>query len=240
MGSVAVQSPTSVPSSDRVEPGSFPLTTAQFPTGGSNSKPVNAHDIASKWVSSFNQNIKSPSLSTLSELFLTESYWRDQLCLTWDFHTLAGPSKILSLLKTNPSRITSLSLDTSSSYRSPQSSSLNNEEVQTVQAFLKVETDVGSGEGFVRLVEAEGVWKVFTLFTFLKQLRGFEEAIGKKRPYGVKHGEHDSQENWADRRKIEEAFEGGEEPTVLIVGMSHSFKKKKKFYFFDVSPTPMP
>ncbi|KAH6718215.1 hypothetical protein BKA61DRAFT_732541 [Leptodontidium sp. MPI-SDFR-AT-0119] len=222
MGSVAVQSPTSVPSSDRVEPGSFPLTTAQFPTGGSNSKPVNAHDIASKWVSSFNQNIKSPSLSTLSELFLTESYWRDQLCLTWDFHTLAGPSKILSLLKTNPSRITSLSLDTSSSYRSPQSSSLNNEEVQTVQAFLKVETDVGSGEGFVRLVEAEGVWKVFTLFTFLKQLRGFEEAIGKKRPYGVKHGEHDSQENWADRRKIEEAFEGGEEPTVLIVGAGQS------------------
>ncbi|KAH7309304.1 hypothetical protein BKA65DRAFT_601543 [Rhexocercosporidium sp. MPI-PUGE-AT-0058] len=220
MGSIAVQSTASMISSDRVEPGSFPLTTAQFPTG-SNSKPVEANDIASNWVLAFNQNVKAPSLSNLSELFLTESYWRDQLCLTWDFHTLAGPSKILSLLKTNPSRINSLCLDSSSTFRSPQSSFLDNGKLQTVQAFLKVETDVGSGEGFVRLVEEKGAWKVFTLFTFLKELKGFEEAIGRKRPNGVKHGEHDSQENWADRRKIEGEFEG-EEPTVLVVGAGQS------------------
>ncbi|KAH7417800.1 hypothetical protein BKA64DRAFT_652899 [Cadophora sp. MPI-SDFR-AT-0126] len=217
MGSIALQSPSTVPSSDRCEPGSFPLVTAQFPAA-SKPKPVDANDIAANWVSAFNKYISNPSIESLSKLFLTESYWRDQLCLTWDFHTLSGPAKIHSLLIANPSRITSISLDTSSSYRSPKTASLDNGKVQVVQAFLKVETDVGAGEGFVRLVEEAGVWKVFTLFTFLKSLNGFEESVGKKRPNGVKHGEHDSRENWADRRRIEEEFDNGEEPTVLILG----------------------
>ena len=68
--------------------------------------------------------------------------------------------------------------------------------MHTVQAFLKVETDVGSGEGIVRLVQEGGNWKVFTLFTFLKELRGHEESVGKRRPHGVEHGEHASQKNW--------------------------------------------
>ncbi|PVH73453.1 FAD/NAD(P)-binding domain-containing protein [Cadophora sp. DSE1049] len=217
MGSIAVQAPALVPSSDRCELGSFPLTTAKFPAA-SDPKVVDVNDIASKWVSAFNESISNPSIENLSKLFLAESYWRDQLCLTWDFHTLSGPTKIHSLLSTNPCRITSLVLDTSSSYRSPKTASLDNGKVQVVQAFLKVETDVGRGEGFVRLVEEAGVWKVFTLFTFLKSLNGFEESVGKKRPNGVKHGEHVSRENWADRRKIEEGFENGEEPIVLILG----------------------
>mgnify|MGYP003663355279 CR=1 FL=1 len=217
MGSIAVQPPILVPSSDRCEPGSFPLNTAQFPAA-SEPKAVDANDIAATWVSTLNKAISNPSIEKLSTSFLTESYWRDQLCLTWDFHTLSGPAKIYSLLSDNPCRITSLSLDTRSAYRSPKPASLDGEKVQVVQAFLKVETDVGSGEGFVRLVEDAGVWKVFTLFTFLKSLNGFEESVGKKRPNGVEHGQHRARENWADRRRIEEGFEDGEEPTVLILG----------------------
>lgn len=217
MGSIALQPPTIVPSSDRCEPGSIPLATAQFPAA-SEPRAVDANDIAATWVSAFNTSISNPSIEELSKLFLSESYWRDQLCLTWDFHTLSGPAKIRSLLSDNPCRIASLALDKSSTYRSPKTASLDNGKVQVVQAFLKVETDVGNGEGFVRLVEDAGVWKVFTLFTFLKSLHGFEEGVGKKRPNGVEHGQHRSRENWADRRRIEEGFENGEEPTVLILG----------------------
>ncbi|CZS88433.1 related to monooxygenase [Rhynchosporium agropyri] len=217
MGSIGLQSQAAVLSSNRCEPGSFPLVTAQFPAG-SNLKSDNPHRIAAVWVSDLNKCLSNPSKETLSDLFLVESYWRDQLCLTWDFHTLSGPSKIHSLLQRNPSRIKSISLDESTLLRAPTSSSLDDGKVQTVQAFLKVETDVGSGQGFVRLIEEKGRLKAFTLFTFLKELKGHEEATGKKRPFGVKHGEHDSQENWADRRKKEESFDNGDEPTVLIVG----------------------
>lgn len=217
MGSIAVGSPVEVPSSDRCESGSFPLITAKFPRG-TTLKTVDADDTASKWVEAFNKCITNPELATIPDLFLDEGYWRDQLCLSWDFHTLQGPKKIVELLKANSSRVKSLSLDKSSQVRSPATSSIDDGKVPIVQAFLKVQTDVGSGEGHVRLVQENGTWKVFTLFTFLKDLRGFEEAIGMKRPNGVQHGEHRSQQNWLDRRAAEEKFEGGEEPTVLILG----------------------
>lgn len=219
MASVATQAPVEVPSSDRVEPGSFPLAIANFPAGDTH-PPSDANGIATQWVESFNKVISS-DLSGITDLFLTESYWRDQLCLSWDFHTLEGPQKIISLLSKSKSdpRIKALTLDKSSQLRSPTASVADAEgKTHTVQAFLTVETDVGHGAGLVRLVQDHNVWKVFTLFTFLKELKGHEESVGKKRPNGVQHGEHTSRKNWLDLRNVENSFEDGQEPTVLILG----------------------
>ena len=220
MGSVATQAQVEVPSCDRVEPGSFQLHLAALPTL-SPPKDVNANIVASNWVESFNKTISNATSAKLSDLFLAESFWRDQLCLSWDFHCLQGPQKIAALLsqfKTG-SRLKALSLEKSSESRVPTASIFDSDgKVHTVQAFLNVETDVGSGKGIVRLVQDGGLWKVFTLFTFLEQLKGYEEAVGKNRPMGVQHGEHLSRKNWLDRRNGEESFEDGEEPTVLILG----------------------
>lgn len=71
----------------------------------------------------------------------------------------------------------------------------------------------------VRLVYDQGTWKAYTLFTYLKELKGHEEGVGKNRPLGVEHGEHVSSLNWLDRRKAEQNFDDGLEPTVLILGM---------------------
>jgi hypothetical protein len=122
--------------------------------------------------------------------------------------------------------IKSLTLDTTSALRSPAATAFD--AVHIVQAFITVETDVGKGDGMVRLVQDGGVWKVFTLFTYLKELRGYEERVGRRRPNGVEHGEHASQKNWADRRREESAFEGGMEPTVIIMGE----------FSFDLSSVP--
>lgn len=218
MGSIATQSPLAVPSAERCESGSFPLYTANFP---SLPKPesIDAKSAAAAWVESFNKTMRNPDLAGISKLFLAESYWRDQLCLSWDFHCPQGPAKIAALLKQSGNRIKSLSLDESSVIRSPTATILDAEgKIHTVQAFLSVQTDVGSGEGIVRLVQEHGQWKVFTLFTYLKELKGHEERIGRNRPNGVEHGEHASQNNWLDRRRLEENFEGGLEPTVVIMG----------------------
>lgn len=91
-------------------------------------------------------------------------------------------------------------------------------DVHIVQAFLRIETDVGKGDGIVRLVYDQGSWKAYTLFTCLKELKGHEESVGKNRPQGVEHGEHTSSLNWLDRRKAEQNFDDGLEPTVLILG----------------------
>jgi hypothetical protein len=82
MAAVATQQ---ISSAERCEPGSFPLHLANFPSAP---KPesIDAKKVVAEWVDLFNKTITSPDLGGISKLFLTESYWRDQLCLTWDFH----------------------------------------------------------------------------------------------------------------------------------------------------------
>jgi hypothetical protein len=220
MGSVAIEAPEKVPSADRVEPGSFRLQTANFPTA-STSKAVDVDTITALWIESFNKVLRHPELAKIPELFLEESYWRDQLCLSWDFHTLKGPEKIIPFLQNANSgcRIKSLTLDTSSKYRLPKASAMDADgKVHTVEAFITVETDIGRGLGVVRLVQELGTWKAFTLYTFLRELKDHEEVIGARGPNGVQHGAYLSRNNWLDRRKAEENFEDGEEATVLILG----------------------
>ena len=89
-----------------------------------------------------------------------------------------------------------------------------------------MQTDVGSGAGIVRLVQDDGKWKVFTLFTCLMELMGYEEVTGERRPFGVEHGERASRENWLDQRNAEKNFEDNQEPTVLILGRACPFSSK--------------
>jgi hypothetical protein len=222
MGSVTTQAPLEIPSSERVEPGSFPLKLATFPASPA-PKSIDAESIATTWVETFNKTINSPDAAGIADLFLSESYWRDQLCLSWDFHCLNGLDKIVDQIKKSckGSRIKSLALDKSSALRSPAATVLDADgKVHIVQAFLTVETDVGNGAGIVRLAQNDGEWKVFTLYTFLRELRGHEELIAKKRPVGVEYGERASQKNWLDRRNAEKNFDEGQELAVLIIGES--------------------
>ena len=231
MGSVLVQNPVGVPSSDRVEPGSYYLPVATYPTAAP-PKSIDADSVASNWVDLFNKTVSSPSVASISDLFLAESYWRDQLCLSWDFHCMKGQDKVVDQLQKSSggSRIKALALDKSSALRSPTAVVFDADgKVHTVQAFLTMETDVGSGAGVVNLVHDEGKWKVFTLFTFLKELKGHEESIRKNRPFGVKHGERASRQNWLDRRSVEKNFEDGQEPIVLILGKSSRIPSGSRF-----------
>lgn len=214
-----INNQSEINSANRCEPGSFPLRMARFPSV-TKLESIDANIVAAKWVEVFNKTIANPD-PHLSSLFLEESYWRDQLCLSWDFHTFEGPEKAIELIKkTNGSRIKSLTLDKSSALRSPTISAIDADgAVEIVGAFLTVETDVGSGEGLVRLVSDEGVWKVFTLFTFLKELTSYSEAVGQKRPHGAYDSTYTVEENWLDRRSKEEQFDD-HEPTILIVGMT--------------------
>jgi len=220
MGGITPQGDCQNESANRVEPGSVPLLMAQYPESKI-LKPINANQIASLWIETFNEAIVRPDIKSIAAAFLTESYWRDQLCLSWDFHTLKGPEKIFDLFgKTkNGCRIKSVALDKSFPVRSPITSTLDAAgTIDIVQAFLTVETDVGNGTGVLRLAQEQGAWKAYTLFTMLKELKGFEPNVGKKRPFGVVHGENQSRQNWQQRRNAEEIFEDSQEPTVLIVG----------------------
>ena len=212
-----------IPPSNQILPGSHHLSHVTWPKPFSTLS-VDAGKVAVDWVSSFNNLIKKTDYD-VSGLFLKESHWRDLLCLTWDFHNLQGPEKIISLVKNHAKqwRINSLNIDTSSEVKKPAIAPVNAKgDLKGVQSFLTIDTDVGRGRGLVRLLpdpQDEGKWKAFTLFTTLQELKGHEESINHRRPTGVEHGSQPDRKNWKERRAAEVEFEGGLEPTVLIIGI---------------------
>lgn len=219
MATAAVQ----VPSYNRLEPGSERLEPAVYPV--SNAPPENdVNKTVSEWAKSLNTTLSGQDYDSLKQLFLPGSCWRDQLALSWDYHTFHGPEKIIAFLKSSPrgSRIKSISIDDSSTLHSPHVSAADfNGEVKGVESFLNIETDVGKGPGIVRLLQDQqdgGKWKAFTLFTAMHELKGHEETIRGNRPLGVTHGGEPGRKNWQERRTATENFEGDLEPTVLILG----------------------
>ena len=212
-----------LPSHARVEPGSSQLAPATYPSANS-SPSIDVDGVTASWIASINTILGNRDYAALKQLFLPESYWRDQLGLSWDFHTLHGPEKIISFLSSHPAgcRIESLKIDTSAAPRMPTVTAVDFDgTINGVQSCLVIETDVGRGRGLVRLAQDQGdggKWKAFTLFTAIYELKGYEENVKTRRPLGVDHGEHPDRKNWQERRAAQENFEGDKEPTVLILG----------------------
>ncbi|KAL9117526.1 MAG: hypothetical protein Q9187_005940 [Circinaria calcarea] len=218
MATAAVQ----VPSSNSAVPGSHFLTVASYPRSVTTAPPD------AEAVSSFNSLIGNGD-GSLASLFLEDCYWRDLLCLTWDFHTLHSPEKIASFIRneTKGWRIRSLSVDSSTHVGKPKVSTVDFEgTLKGIQSFLTVETDVGRGRGLVRLLpdaKDKGKWKAFTLFTTLQELKGHEELNQERRPTGLERDAGSNGKNWKEKRTAEENFEGDLEPAVLIIGKVCSF-----------------
>lgn len=225
MATAAVIRPdnSTIPSYGRVEPGSNQLKAASYP----DTAPVSSADasaVVTEWVDAFNHALLAQDPSAVKNLFLQGSCWRDQLGLSWDYHSLNGPDKIVSFLESAPrgSRVTSIKIDDSNSTRKPAVAAVDFKgKVNGVASFLTLETDVGRGRGLVRLLQDSqdgNKWKAFTLFTAMYELKGYEEKIANNRPQGVDHGGRVGRKNWQERRTATENYEGELEPLVLIIG----------------------
>ena len=207
-----------VPPSNSLLPGSYLLSTSHWPEPSSagTEQEEDPKEVVSKWVASFNEFIASRQHSS-KYLFSDDCYWRDLLCVSWDFRTIQGPSHIDTFVQ-NTIHTCTLEVDASKEYKKPQVISLGGLEI--IQTFLKVDTKVGRGEGLVRLAKSKdgGVWKAFTLFTTLKELKGHEENIDARRPSGNDRDPVAGGMNWKDRRDAQMNFEGDRQPVVLIIG----------------------
>ena len=226
MSTTACEAPVRAPASNHIIPASHLLPSASLPQGFLGDKPE-PKETVSKWLTSINENIKSGlEESDLSSCFLEDSFWRDLLCLSWDFRTLHGREQIASYVKgcSARSRTLSFSLDISAGHKEPALTTLDFDgNVNCLQAWLDVETDLGRGKAIVRLAPDSsdpGTWKAFTLLTTLQELKGLEESIQGRRPTGARDAQDQGPANWKDRRIAEQEFEDGREPAVLILGVS--------------------
>lgn len=204
-------------------PGSTNVPIAKFPA--SNPSPsTDTAQVAATVISSVNAAIAATDYPALSNLFVAEGFWRDHLALTWDFRTAQGPSSILEFLKqasgsSDGFRLKKVEVDAATAFKAPKLAPLDPEgKVVGVQFFIKVQTAIGNGPGVASLVEVDGQWKIFSLYTSLRELKGHEEGVDAHRPVGVQHGQIPGRTNWAERRALAADYKDGSEPAVFVLG----------------------
>lgn len=213
------------PSHMRTVPGSFNIDVAKFPSVNLPAGVVDAAKVASDLVEAVNQALQKSDYKTLSSYFVQTGYWRDHLALTWTFRTIHSPPLILDFLQSSSGsrdgfRLKEITVDCSSGAKSPKVAPLDAAgDVTGVQFFITLKTAIGAGSGLIKLVHEGGNWQIFTLYTRLEELQGYEEPINVRRSRGVQHGGNPGRKNWAERRQAEADFTSGN-PTVLVLGKS--------------------
>lgn len=177
-------------------------------------------EIAAAWLAEFENACRQRDVDAASGLFRTDGYWRDALAFTWDLRTLQGAEEIKGLLGSAADSLAQASFELRPDVE-PMLVEANAPFEPWIQALFTYRTHVSRGQGVVRLIEQDGVYKAMIFSTQMTELVGFPETVGENRPLGVTHGEQRSRKTWIERR--EEDFEFVDsEPQVLIIGAGHS------------------
>ncbi|KAH7069165.1 hypothetical protein BKA63DRAFT_102280 [Paraphoma chrysanthemicola] len=205
-----------IPSSERPEYGSVNIPLGELPAT-SNNKSVDATKVVDEIISKLSDALSRNDNDAAANLFLAEKgYWRDHLALTWDFRTIKGSQNIKKLLDQAKVRGAKIEVDKSSAFRSPKFGPIDAwGEVKGLSSYITFETEISRGDGVVTLAEENGQWKLFTVYTALKELKGHEEPVRHRRSKGVTHGGDPHRKNWLERRQAEKE---DIDPTVLIIG----------------------
>ncbi|KAF5392789.1 hypothetical protein D9757_000854 [Collybiopsis confluens] len=171
---------------------------------------VDAKAVASEWFAKFAKSAEAGDVAGITQLFMSESYWRDILALTWDFRTFTGVDEIKQFLTDRLPTSQLKALKLRDEYLILQQPFPDLVWISFVFDFEVGDTGIASGIGRL-MPQADGSWKANCVFTNLEELQGFPERIGANRSTEANHG------LWASQRQAEVAFEN-QEPTVLIVG----------------------
>lgn len=213
----------SVPSHLRTVPGSVNIRAARLPTP-SKVAIFDPEHVASNLVDVFNLALGQHSYRKVASLFGDNGFWRDHLALSWQLRTVHGHEAILKFMEKcsesrDGMRLRRILLDRSSAVRAPKVCVLDGAgEVQGIQFFFQADTVHGSAVGIARLAMQDDVWKIFTFFTGLQELKGHEELLRHRRPKGAEHGGNPDRKNWAEKRLDAAAYNDNREPTVIIIG----------------------
>jgi putative flavoprotein involved in K+ transport len=159
------------------------------------------------WIENLGERLAQRDLNGVLELFAEECHWRDLLLFSWNLVTLEGKPAIRDMLETR------LDQTRPERWKLEGEATLND---GVIEGWISLETDAARGKGYVRLKDG----LCWTLLTTMRELKGFEEPSGRRRPMGASHGQaHADKRNWLERRRDEEASLGiTTQPYCLIVG----------------------
>jgi len=177
---------------------------------------------ADNWLAQFEEALARPDDGLLDALFLSDSYWRDVLALSWNIQTVNGADDILKELRALAPHAGAIGFAIDPERRAPRK--VMRAGTDAIEAMFKFETAVGRGNGIIRLIpdaDDGNTPKAWTLLTELGELKGFEEQIGVERPSGNAYSRDFRGPNWLDLRKASAAY-ADHDPTVLVIGGGQS------------------
>jgi len=151
-----------------------------------------------RWLGAFADALDRKDIKAATALFHDPGYWRDLVAFTWNIVTFEDPASIAGMLA---ARLTDVA---------PRNFALEDSD-----GWFTFETAIGRGRGHVRLRDG----RAHTLFTALRELKGFEEKAGPTRETGVQHGAIRGRVTWTDRRQADAGELGiTRQPYVLVIG----------------------
>ncbi|KAG1733994.1 FAD/NAD(P)-binding domain-containing protein [Suillus lakei] len=183
--------------------------------------------ISADWLKSLEVASSTGDAMSFVRHFLSDGWFRDLLCFSWNFRTLSGPDKIrkfLSEVVDGKSRLEYSGLhgfklddhtvNAPSPFKLPGPQGI--EGVQGAFTF-SITKPAAIGRGFFRLTQdIDGTWQALTLFTNMQDLVGHKESSTDQR--GLYEGRKMTWEEDVDTKF--RAIEA--DPTVLIVGGGQS------------------
>ncbi|KAL4917597.1 hypothetical protein BDW62DRAFT_218086 [Aspergillus aurantiobrunneus] len=192
----------------------------QLPKTPSLHRAPEPRSIAQQWITDLDVLLRTNDFSSLPRLFHDESWWRDLLCLTWDFRSIQNLSGIKDFVAQNQPRAQLSAFRLQHEGKCQPKLEHPVAGLTWISTMFFFETRVGRGSGILRLTQnQDGVWKAYAINTSLQELKGMEEPVGSKRVYGTTETMPGglSKGTWIERRKRQVLF-NEEEPTALIVG----------------------
>jgi len=171
-------------------------------------------DLVNSWLTRLNTALAVYDITQLSNCFCHDAYWRDLLAFTWSISPSQGNYEIAKELVELQQTIKAHSFCLAQNRTTPRRTTRLG--VAVIEAIFYFETELGRGEGVVRLM-ADEPSKAWTFLTTLYELKGHEEKTGASRPSGEAYSRNFGGANWLDQRKIALSF-SEREPVVLVVG----------------------
>ncbi|MDA0663323.1 MAG: NAD(P)/FAD-dependent oxidoreductase [Proteobacteria bacterium] len=169
-----------------------------------------------QWLGDFEAALGAGDASAVAALFEADSHWRDLLAFTWDITPTIGVTRIASGLVASQPAVRARGFAIDPNRTAPRR--VRRLGVDVLEAMFAFETEVGRGNGVVRLVPGDaGGLRAWVLLTTLEELKGHEEHVGKRRPTGDAYSRNFGGENWLDQR-IKAREYADRDPAVLVVG----------------------
>jgi cation diffusion facilitator CzcD-associated flavoprotein CzcO len=173
---------------------------------------------ARTWLQNFESALASYDRGLLTSMFSNDCHWRDLLAFTWTIKPSLGREAIIDQLLSCQIRVGAKGFNVAPGRTPPRR--VQRLGVEVIEAIFEFETSTGRANGTIRLL-SDNPQHAWVFMTSLNELKGYEEPINARRPSGADYAREFGGDNWADRRKKEQAFEG-REPAVLIIGAGQS------------------